>query len=142
MKRNRKKRSTLKELIITIFAIALIVGAVPAWAVEVQQISPDEVKKMIESKKTEFLIVDVQPEDVYDLAHIKGAVNFPWEEDLKSPGKLPKDKLLILYCDCGHEEDAISTFTQLKEKWGYTKLRTLKGGWSGWQKLGYPVDKK
>jgi rhodanese-related sulfurtransferase len=141
MERCLKSRSVLKGLVITVFTIALIAGAAPAWAEEVQQISPDEVKKMIESKKTDFLIVDVQPKGVYDLGHIKGAVNFPWEEDLKSPGKLPKNKLLILYCDCAHEEDSTSTATQLKQKWGYTKVKALQGGWSGWVKLGYPTQK-
>ncbi|MEN6638513.1 MAG: rhodanese-like sulfurtransferase, partial [Smithella sp.] len=32
--------------------------------------------------------------------------------------------------------------TQLMEKWGYTKVKTLEGGWSGWLKLGYPTEKK
>ena len=140
MKRCLKSRSVLKGLVITVFTIALIAGAAPVWAEEVQQISPDEVKKMIESKKTVFLIVDVQPKGVYDLGHIKGAINFPWAEDLKSPDKLPKDKLLILYCDCAHEEDSTSTAAQLKQKWGYTKVKALKGGWSGWVKLGYPTQ--
>ena len=136
-----KSSSVLNGLVIMLFIISLIAGAAPVWAEEVQQISPDEVKKMIESKKSNFLIVDVQPKGVYDVGHIKGAVNFPWSDDLKSPGKLPKDKLLIFYCDCAHEEDSISTATQLKQKWGYTKVKTLKGGWSGWMKLGYPTQK-
>lgn len=141
MKRCLKSASVLKGLVITMFIVALIAGSTPVWAGEVQQINPDEVKKMIESKKTDFLIVDVQPKGVYDLGHIKGAINFPWSEDLKGPGNLPKDKLLILYCDCAHEEDSISTATQLNQKWGYTKVKTLKGGWSGWVKLGYPTQK-
>lgn len=141
MKRCQKSRSVLKGLVITVFTIVLIAGAAPAWAEDVQQISPHEVKKMIESKKTDFLIVDVQPKGVYDVGHIEGAVNFPWAENIKSQGKLPKDKLLILYCDCAHEEDSTSTATQLKQKWGYTRVNVLKGGWSGWVKLGYPTQK-
>lgn len=142
MKYYQKSRSVLKELVITVFTIALMAGALPVWAEDIQHISPQEVKKMIESKKTDFLIVDAQPKGVYDVGHIKGAVSFPWNEDLKSPGKLPKDKLLLIYCDCAHEEDAISTATQLKAKWGYTKVKTIEGGWSGWMKLGYPIEKK
>lgn len=142
MKFYQKSSSVLKGFVITVFTLVLLLGAAPVWAEDVQQISPQEVKKMIESKKTDFLIVDVQPKGVYDLGHIKGAVSFPWDEDLKSPGKLPKNKLLILYCDCAHEEDSISTATQLEQKWDYPKVKTLKGGWSGWVKLGYPTEKK
>lgn len=138
----KRNRSILKELIIMVFTLALIAGVVPVWAAEVEHASPQEVKKMIESKKADFLIVDAQPKGVYDAGHVKGAVSFPWNANLKSPGKLPKDKLLIIYCDCAHEEDAISVATQLMEKWGYTKVKTLEGGWSGWLKLGYPTEKK
>jgi len=111
-------------------------------AAEFQQIKPEELKKMIESKKTDFLVVDAQPQGVYNTGHVKGAINLPWAPELKSPKNLPKDKLLIIYCDCAHEEDATDTATQLMEKWGYTNIGLLEGGWSKWQELGYPIGKK
>ena len=116
--------------------------AISSFAAEIKQISADEVKKLIESKKTDFVIVDTQPKGAYDLGHIKGAINFPWAPDLKSPGKLPKNKMLILYCDCAHEEDSTDTATQLMEKWGYANIRILEGGWANWQKTNFPIEKK
>ena len=127
---------------LVLVSTAVMVVAVSASAAEIQQIKADEVKNLIGSKKTDFLIVDTQPKGAYDLGHIKGAVNFPWAMELKSPGKLPKNKMLILYCDCAHEEDSIDTATQLMKKWGYTNIRVLEGGWSNWLKLGYPIEKK
>ena len=112
------------------------------WAQEFGHVTPEELKKMIESRDPGVLIVDVQPKAVYDLGHIQGAVNFPWEKDLKSSGNLPRDKTLILYCDCGQEEDSIDVATQLKEKWGYTNIKLLEGSWSMWRQLGYPAEKK
>ena len=85
--------------------------------------------------------MDVQPQKAYVLGHIKGAVNFPWVLDIKDVGNLPSDKTLVLYCDCPHEEDAEDMADKLKKKWGYTKIKLLEGGWSGWQKLGYPIEK-
>jgi rhodanese-related sulfurtransferase len=123
-------------------AFALLLTAMPAAAVDIPQIAAAEVKKMIEAKGTDFLVVDVQPKEVYDAGHVKGAVNFPWETELKDSGNLPKDRMLILYCDCAHEEDSIDTATQLMEKFGYKNVKLLEGGWSKWQQLGYPVDKK
>ena len=125
-----------------VWTVTLTALSVSAAGKEIKTIKPDEVKKMIESKKTDFVIVDTQPKGVYDVGHIKGAVSFPWDPELKSPGKLPKNKMLILYCDCAHEEDSIDTATQLMKKWGYTNLKVIEGGWSKWQELGYPIVKK
>lgn len=122
--------------------LILVMLSLSASAAEFQQIKPDELKKMIESKKTDFLIVDAQPQGVYNTGHVKGAINFPWAPEIGNPKNLPKNKMLIIYCDCAHEEDATDTATQLMEKWGYTNLRLLEGGWSKWQELGYPVEKK
>ena len=112
-----------------------------AFAEEVAHISPEALKKLTESGDKGFLVVDVQPKGAYDLGHIKGAINFPWASDLKNSGDLPRDKTLILYCDCAHEEDSLDVAAQLKEKWGYTNIKVLEGGWSNWQKLGYPTEK-
>lgn len=116
--------------------------AVTAFAVDFQHVTADELKKMIETKAA-VVIVDVQPKGAYNYGHVKTAINFPWSQDLKGPVKLPKNKMLVLYCDCTHEEDSTSAATQLVEKYGYSadKIRLLKGGWSGWVKLGYPVEK-
>jgi rhodanese-related sulfurtransferase len=134
-KLNRARLSCLLALIFWLVAM-------PAAALDILSITPAEVTKMIEAKGTDFLVVDVQPKEVYDEGHVKGAVSFPWETELKNSGNLPRDKMLILYCDCAHEEDSIDTATQLIEKFGYKNVKLLEGGWSRWQQLGCPVDKK
>jgi rhodanese-related sulfurtransferase len=118
----------------------LVIIASIALAQEIPRIKADELKKMIESK-ADIVIVDTQPKGAYDIGHIKGAINFPWGKEIKDPKKLPKNKLLVLYCDCGHEEDSIDVATQLMNKWEYDKIKVLDGGWSGWMKLGYPTEK-
>ncbi len=128
--------------IVGVGVASLLAGGL-ARAQEFEQVTPEALKKMIESGDAGIVIVDVQPKGVYDLGHVKGAINFPWAQDIKINGNLPKDKTLILYCDCGHEGgDSLDTGIQLKEKWGYSKIKLLEGGWSKWQQLGYPVEKK
>ena len=130
-----------RSFIFFVVAVGLILGLLlPAYAIDVQQIKPDDLKSMIEKKQAGFVVVDVQPKSAYELGHVKGAINFPWDSDIKNPGRLPKNKMLILYCDCSHEEDSTDTAQQLMTKFGYTDVRILEGGWSGWQKLGYPVE--
>ncbi len=44
-----------------VLVLILALLSVSASAAEFQKIKPDELKKMIESKKADFLVVDVQP---------------------------------------------------------------------------------
>jgi rhodanese-related sulfurtransferase len=110
-------------------------------AQEFAKVKTEVLKQWIESGDNTILIVDVQPKGAYNLGHIQGAINFPWAADLKSPGVLPRDKTLILYCDCPSEEDSQDVANQLNEKWGYTNIKLLEGGWSNWRKMGYPIEK-
>ena len=134
-------KKLLTMMVMVGFLVAtLVISSSTASAQEIARIKADELKKMIESK-ADLVIVDTQPKGAYDIGHIKGAINLPWAKDIKDPKKLPKNKLLVLYCDCGHEEDSIDVATQLMNKWGYSNMKILEGGWSGWMKLGYPTEK-
>jgi rhodanese-related sulfurtransferase len=153
---------SLLLVILVVLTATLKIDGVSPSAAEVQQIKPEELRKLIENNDPDILVVDTQPKGVYDLGHIKGAINFPWAMDIRSPGDLPRDKRLILYCDCAHSEDPIH-FTgqlmsesdscsadddstdvakQLTGKFGFKDIKILEGGWSKWQQLHYPVEKK
>jgi rhodanese-related sulfurtransferase len=121
-------------------AVVLGIASSIVSAQEFQRINPEELKKLIESK-ADVLVVDTQPKGVYDIEHIPGAVNLPWAMQIKVPVNLPFNKLLILYCACTHEEDALDMATQLYE-FGYMNIKLLEGGWLKWVELGYPIEKK
>lgn len=123
-------------LVLTVLSLSIC-----ASAQDIPKVKPEELKKLIESGDQTILIVDVQPKGAYDLGHVKGAINFPWAMNLKSHGNLPRNKTLILYCDCSHEEDSTDVATQFMEKWGYANIKLLEGGWSKWMNLGYPMEK-
>lgn len=112
---------------------------IPASYEEIQRISPEELKALIESG-ADVVVVDTQPEGAYDMGHIPGAINFPWAMEIPEPTNLPKDKLLILYCACMHEEDAGDVAMQLMTKYGYRNILLLDGGWLRWMELEYPVE--
>jgi rhodanese-related sulfurtransferase len=131
----------LLVLIPGFLAAALAVTIFSVWAGEIPRIKPEELNKMIESK-ADIVVVDNQPQTEYNKAHIPGAVNLPWAMEIEGPGDLPRDKPLILYCGCAHEEDSASVADQLIENFGYEQIKLLKGGLSQWQKLGYPIEKK
>ncbi len=104
----------------------------------IEFISPAAVKKLIEDKATTFALVDTQPEEAYQAAHVPGAINFPWVEQIKPPITLPRNKMLILYCPCNHDEDSIDMTKKLRA-FGYMNTKVLEGGWYKWVALKYPV---
>ena len=122
-------------------AVAWVILPFIASAQEVQSIKPEELKKLIESK-ADILVVDNQPKGAYDMGHIPGAVNFPWAMQIKVPVNLPRNKMLILYCACSHEEDSTDMAEKLMREFGYNNMKVLEGGWLRWVELGYPIEKK
>jgi rhodanese-related sulfurtransferase len=128
-------------LILGYLGVALVIAPFIASAQEVQSIKPEELKKLIESK-ADIVVVDNQPKGAYDMGHIPGAVNFPWAPQIKVPVNLPRNKMLILYCACSHEEDSTDVAEKLMREFGYNNIKVLEGGWLRWVELGYPTEKK
>ena len=136
----KKSFGCMVILISGYLAVAWVIAPFIASAQEVQSIKPEELKKLIESK-ADIVVVDNQPKGAYDMGHIPGAVNFPWAMQIKVPVNLPRNKVLILYCACAHEEDSTDVAEKLRE-FGYDNIKVLEGGWLRWIELGYPIEKK
>jgi len=109
-----------------------------AEQIPIEFIAPADVKQMIENKAQTFVLVDTQPDEAYQAAHIPGAVSFPWVDHIKPPINLARNKTLILYCPCNHDEDSIDMTKKLRQ-FGYLNTKVLEGGWYKWVELKYPV---
>ena len=101
----------------------------------------EELKKMIDSKAVDFLVVSNDPQESFEEGHIPGAISFPWSDTLKIPVTLPRNKSLILYCSCSHEEDSSDMAAKLA-RFGYRNIKVLEGGFLKWSELKYPIEKK
>jgi 3-mercaptopyruvate sulfurtransferase SseA len=101
----------------------------------------EELKKMIDSKASDILVVSNDPQESYKEGHIPGAISFPWVDTLKAPVALPRNKTLILYCSCSHEEDSSDMAAKLA-RFGYRDIKLLEGGFLKWPELKYPIEKK
>ncbi len=117
-----------------------LAAAKPKSVEQLQRVKPEELKAMLEGG-ADIVVVDNQPMEGYVVAHLPKAVNLPWDMQIKSANDLPRDKLLVLYCPCAHEEDASDVAMQLITRFGYTKVVLLDGGITKWMELGYPVEK-
>jgi rhodanese-related sulfurtransferase len=99
-------------------------------------IQADELRRLIKEGSTDILILDNAPTLIWEDAHIPGAVSYPWVHQITDPVKFPRNKTLVLYCPCTHDEDSIDMAKKLVEL-GYFKIKVLEGGWFEWEELGY-----
>ncbi len=98
------------------------------------------MKKMMDNQDDKsFQLVDTQPEEAFAEGHIPGAINYPWVQQVKPPIPLPRNKMLVLYCPCNHDEDSLDMYKKLAE-FGYLNTKILEGGWYKWVALKLPVD--
>ena len=104
------------------------------------QITCEELKKLIDSKAADILVVSNDPQESFKEGHIPGAISFPWVTTLKPPVTLPRNKTLILYCSCSHEEDS-SDMAEKLARFDYHNIKVLEGGFLKWVELKYPVEK-
>lgn len=108
-----------------------------AVAPPTQFVKPADMLKMINDKDTSVVLVDTQPAESYAEAHIVGAINYPWVQQVRPPIALPRNKTLVFYCACNHDEDSIDMTHKLAE-FGYYNVKVLEGGWFKWEALKYP----
>jgi rhodanese-related sulfurtransferase len=115
---------------------------------EVPRIPANEVREML-AKKADFILVDTNPADYFEMWHIPSAVNLPYVTLINTPekreamlGMLPKDKLIVIYCLC--EEGANSSEVALMlRSMGYRgdRVKVLEGGLIQWDAKKYPMIK-
>ncbi len=91
-----------------------------------EMISSQEIDKYVSSKRA--LIIDVRDEKSYRKEHIENAINIPFEKLEREYNKMPKDLMLILYCERGG-----SSMLAAKELFdrGYV-VKALIGGIKGY----------
>jgi len=77
------------------------------------------------AKTAEGLILDVRSPQEYELWHISGAVNIPLGKLRSQLDKIPKDRMIYLYCRVGFR--SYLAYRLLRQR-GITKLATLAGG--------------
>lgn len=127
----------MKALLTLVSALVL---AGTAFAGEYPDISIAELKKAIAEKKV--TVLDVNGSASYAKGHIPGAIDFKASKgDIAS--KLPSDKssLVVAYCGgptCG----AYAAGAKAAKELGYTNVKHLSAGISGWLQAGEATEKK
>jgi rhodanese-related sulfurtransferase len=102
-------------------------------------VSIKELKSAIEKK--EVVLIDANGTDSWKDGHIPGAIDFEATGE-KLEKVLPKDKdaLIVAYCG-GPQCMAYQAAAKKAKALGYTNVRHLSAGISGWKGAGEKVEK-
>lgn len=89
----------------------------------------------------ETFILDVRETKEMASGRIAGSVNIPIRELPKLVAKLPENKEtpILTYCKLGYRGGMAVAILRM---WGYTNVRTIKGGLEAWGKAGLPIVEK
>ena len=123
--------------ILTLCAVALVTASV--YAAHYPDITIGDLKTAASSKSV--TILDANGTDSYKEGHIPGAIDFAATKG-KLAKVLPKDKsaLIVAYCG-GPQCQAYQSAAKAAEKLGYTNVKHLSAGISGWHDAGEKMEK-
>ena len=112
----------------------------PATYEELPKITPEELKEKIAGGEN-IIIVDVNPESMYNAGHLPGAVHRKWNSSgFTDYPDLPMSVLLVFYCVCANEEDSGSMALSAVKDFGYRNIMLLLGGSPAWEEAGFPME--
>jgi rhodanese-related sulfurtransferase len=153
---NCKKRGKMKtkvfSCLISILFLSLLTPVYSAESAEkvlfpeIPRISAEDLKKMIDEGRNDFIVVDVRDSGSYDAGHIKGAINIYYDPTSDPMTRqmmllaLDMEKLIITYCDCTDDSNS-GTIAEELYKLGFDRKNTkvLAGGSLRWRELKYPM---
>ena len=124
----------------TLLAFAVLsLLAVTVRGGEFADIAIKDLKDAIAAKKV--TVIDVNGSDSFKKGHIPGAVDYESTKD-KLASLLPKDKnaMIVAYCG-GPKCMAYQQAAKAAKELGYTNVKHLSAGISGWKEAGEKVEK-
>jgi len=97
----------------------------------------------------ELVLDDGESVYIVDLRHprallresftLPGAHCFTPQEMATRHHEIPRDRDIVLYCDCPNEATAAKAALTL-HRLGIKRVRPLRGGYDEWKRLGFPLD--
>jgi rhodanese-related sulfurtransferase len=125
----------MKKVLVLVTMVSL---ATAAFAAEAPNINIADLKAAIADGKV--AVIDANGTKSWREGHIPGAIDFASNKD-KLTSLLPADKqaLVVAYCGgpkCKAYQKAVSAV----EKLGYTNVKHLSAGISGWKKAGEKLE--
>lgn len=85
-------------------------------------------------------VVDARDAAQFAKVHIPGAVNIEWRQAVARRGELPKERMVVMYCNSGSlSAQAVFALRLL----GHDNVKVLQDGYEGWKaKGGFEANKR
>ena len=133
----------MRTFAVSLAVLGLALSATLVTAAEKSEKYPDisikELKTAIEKHKV--TLIDANGSDSYRDGHIPGALDFEkHEKDLSKVLPKDKDALIVAYCG-GPQCMAYKAAAEKAVAMGYTNVKHLPDGISGWKKAGEKTEK-
>jgi len=98
--------------------------------------SLEDLKAKVDTKATDFMIIDVRPADLFNKEHIVGSTSVPLPTLVENLKLISIEKTIYVVC----AEDSNSAYATLALRmYGY-KAFMIPGGETAWKQAGYPVE--
>ena len=131
-------------LVLLVVGLA-VVAAHAQQAPSVSMMTAEELKAKMANNEA-VTVVDVRSSEGFANSGttVKGSIHFKLRKlkyRLQYPPfkDLPRNSEIVTYCACPKDEASITAARILQES-GFTRVRVLQGGWTGWLKAGGPVQ--
>lgn len=85
------------------------------------------------SEYSKMTIIDARDSGQFAKSHIPGALNIEWRRVLEQRAKIPKDKMVLIYCNTGSLSAQAGFALRVA---GYENVRILQGGYEEWKAKG------
>ncbi len=106
---------------------------------KIAETQPHSSRVIAIPNSAEIIVIDARTQEAYSREHVPGATNLPWRKiDSSSTAAMPRDKVLVTYCDgihCNASTKAAMRLTAL----GF-RVKEMLDGLQGWKREGYPVE--
>ncbi len=116
IKCGKTKRTAVKALEMGYANLLLYNEGIPVWEerglkivagpdyekrIETTKVLPAELNEWIDTKRQDYVLVDVRDEAEFREGHISTAINIPAEQIATRSDVLPKEKKIVVYCNSG-----------------------------------------
>jgi rhodanese-related sulfurtransferase len=100
---------------------------------------PSDVYTDLINNSNEIMVIDARTQEAYAQGHLPGAINLPWRKiDSSATTAMPKDKVLVTYCDGIHCNASTKAAMRLAAL-GF-RMKEMLDGLQGWKREGYAVE--
>jgi len=86
------------------------------------------------SEYPKMMIIDARDAGQFAKSHIPGAVNIEWRKVLEQRAKIPKDRMVLIYCNTGSLSAQAGFALRVA---GYENVKILQGGFEEWKAKGW-----